>query len=89
MMVPPYQLAVPHIWRNSSSVPKAGSICVLIRSKCPSTLGVSSQPEMPPARLTGPVWIASMPISANAFHISGSAIALRKDSLERVINDSG
>ena len=89
MIVPPYQLAVPHIFRNSSSVPNAGSIWVLIRSKWPSTLGVYCQPEIPPARLTGPVWIASMPISANAFHISSSAIALRNDSSGRVISDSG
>src|SRR6478672_13755845 len=44
---------------------------------------------MPPARFTGPVWMASMPIAANAFHISSSAMALRKDSSGRVINESG
>ena len=55
MMVPPYQLAVAHICRNSSSVPNAGSIWVLIRSKWPSTLGVYCHPEIPPARFTGPV----------------------------------
>ena len=89
MIVPPYQSAVPHMLRNSSSVPNAGSICVLIRSKWPSTLGVCSQPEIPPARFTGPVWMASMPISANAFHMASSAMALRNDSLGRVISDSG
>ena len=68
MIVPPYQFAVAHISRNSSSVPNAGSIWVLIRSKWPSTLGVYSQPQMPPARLTGPVCTPSMPISANAVH---------------------
>ena len=62
---------------------------MLIRSKWPSTLGVYSHPEMPPARFTGPVWMASMPISAKAFHMSSSAIALRNDSSGRVINDSG
>ena len=89
MMVPPYQLAVPHIWRNSSSDPNAGSIWVLMRSKCPSTLGVSCQPEMPPARFTGPVCTAWIPISANAFHRAWSDIALRNDSSGRVISDSG
>jgi hypothetical protein len=44
---------------------------------------------MPPARLTGPVWTASIPISENAFHMSGSAIAFKKDSFGRVINDNG
>ncbi len=89
MMVPPYQPAVAHICRNSSSVPNAGSIWVPIRSKWPSTLGVYCQPAMPPARLTGPVWIASMPISANACHMSSLAMALRKDSSGRVISDNG
>ena len=58
--------------RNSSSVPNASSICVLIRSKCPSTLGVGSQPTMPPAFFTGPVWTPSMPIASNAPHSASS-----------------
>src|SRR5665647_2001026 len=39
MMVPLCSPATSHMVRNSASVPNAGSICVLIRSKCPSTLG--------------------------------------------------
>ena len=60
-----------------------------MRSKCPSTLGVSSQPEIPPARFTGPVWIASIPISAKALHMFSSAIAFKNDSSGRVMRDSG
>ena len=89
MTVPPCQVAIPHMARNSDSVPNSGSIWVLIRSKWPSTLGVSRQPEMPPARLTGPVCTASMPIVANASHSSSSPSAARNDSPGRVISEIG
>ena len=89
MIAPPYQVAMPHMARNSASVPKAGSISVLMRSKCPSTLGVGRQPTSPPARLTGPVCRALMPMVANAFHSSSSPSEARNDSPGRVISEIG
>ena len=89
MIAPCRRAALAHISRNSSSVPKAGSICMLIRSKWPSTLGVGFQPEMPPASFSGPVWTASMPTLANAVHSSWSPRAPRKDCPGAVICDSG
>ena len=65
---PRWLAATSHMVRNSSSVPNASSIEVLIRSKWPSTLGVGSQPRMPPAFFTGPVCTPSMPICSNADH---------------------
>jgi len=79
MIVPRRRAAFAHISRNSSSVPKAGSICMLMRSKWPSTLGVGSQPEIPPASLRGPVWTPSMPILANAAQSSSAPRAPMND----------
>ena len=89
MIVPPCSPATSHIVRKSSSVPNAESISVLIRSKWPSTLGVGCQPFRPPARLTGPVCSALMPISSNAFHRSPSASVPRKEWPGLVSIDSG
>ena len=75
--------------RNSSSVPNASSIWVLIRSKWPSTLGVESQPSMPPACLTGPVWTPSMPIASKAVHRSSSPSVPRNDVPRLVIIEMG
>jgi hypothetical protein len=58
-------------------------------SKWPSTLGVYRQPAIPPARLTGPVWTASIPMAAKAFQSSSSPRAARNDSPERVMNEIG
>ncbi len=89
MIVPPWAEATSHIVRKSASVPKALSISVLIRSKWPSTLGVGCHPEMPPARLTGPVWRALMPIRSKLAHRSGSARVPRKEWPGLVNNDRG
>ncbi|OJG03508.1 hypothetical protein BG618_05334 [Pseudonocardia autotrophica] len=89
MIVPPCQVAVAHIARNSSSVPKAGSSSLEMRSKWPSTLGVGCQPESPPAFFTGPVWTPSMPIVSNACHSSSLPSAARNDSPEAVISEIG
>src|SRR4051812_12186242 len=62
---------------------------VLMRSKCPSTLGVGRHPTSPPARLTGPVCRALMPMVANAFHSSSSPSEARNDSPGRVISEIG
>ena len=62
---------------------------MLIRSKCPSTLGVYSQPLIPPARFTGPMWTASTPICSNADHRPSSPSAERNDWPGAVISDSG
>ena len=51
MIVPSYSAAVAHSVRNSSSVPNAGSTCMLMRSKWPSIEGVSRRPLSPPAML--------------------------------------
>ena len=84
-----YASAVAHSARNSSSVPNAGSTSMLIRSKWPSTDGVSRQPCRPPAFFVGPVWTASIPIWRNASHSDGSAKPDRNDWSGRVTNDSG
>ena len=89
MIVPPYHVAMPHIARNSVSLPNAGSIWVLMRSKWPSTLGVYCHPDIPPARLTGPVWRASIPMVAKAFHSSSSPSAARNEPPGRVISEMG
>ena len=89
MTVPPIRAAVSLSARNSSSVPNSGSIAIEMRSKWPSTLGVGSQPLTPPASLTGPVWMASMPMVLNASHSSLEPIELRKDSPGLVMWDSG
>jgi hypothetical protein len=75
--------------RNSSSVPNASSNCVLIRSKWPSTLGVVSHPLMPPARFTGPVWIAVIPMAWNASQRSWSPIVPRKEWPALVMREIG
>ena len=62
---------------------------MLIRSKCPSMLGVGSQPLMPPAIFTGPVWTALIPICWNAAHRSSAPRADRNDWLRLVMNDNG
>ena len=62
---------------------------MLIRSKWPSIDGVGSQPEMPPASLTGPVWTASMPISSKAAQRSSDPSAPRNDCRGAVISESG
>src|SRR4029079_16654063 len=80
---------MPHIARNSASLPKAGSISVLMRSKCPSTLGVGRHPTSPPARLTGPVCTALIPMVAKAFHSSSSPSDARNDSPGRVLSEIG
>ncbi len=87
--VPSNSAAVAHSRRNSSSEPNSGSTSMLMRSKWPSTDGVSRRPLSPPACLTGPVWTPSMPISRNACHSAGSASADRNVSPLRVTNDSG
>jgi hypothetical protein len=89
MIVPPCPEAISHIVRKSSSVPKALSISVLIRSKWPSTLGVGCHPVSPPARLTGPVCRALMPIRSKLRHRSGSARVPRKELPGLVISESG
>ena len=89
MIVPPCSAATSHMLRNSSSVPNASSMWVLIRSKWPSTLGVSSQPSSPPAFLTGPVWTPSIPISAKASHRSGSPRVPRNELPGLVIMEMG
>ncbi len=58
-------------------MPNSGSMAMLIRSKWPSMLGVCSQPEMPPASLSGPVWMPSMPISWNASHSASEPMEAR------------
>ena len=75
--------------RNSSSVPNASSIWVLIRSKCPSTLGVGSQPNSPPAFFTGPVCTPSIPIASNAAHSASSPSVPRKEVPGLVIMEMG
>jgi hypothetical protein len=42
------------IWISSCSLPYSGSMSKLMRSKLPSTLGVSSRPRIPPDSLIGP-----------------------------------
>ena len=79
MMVPWCLAATSHMVRNSSSVPKAGSVVMEIRSKWPSMLGVGFQPSRPPASFTGPVWTASMPTSLKASHSASEPSAPRKD----------
>ena len=86
---PPWDAATSHIARNSSSVPNASSMWVLIRSKCPSTLGVASQPSIPPAFFTGPVCSPSMPISAKASQSAGSPKVPRNDVPGLVIMEIG
>ena len=87
--MPRWPAATSHMARNSSSVPNASSIWVLIRSKCPSTLGVESQPTIPPAFFTGPVCTPSMPISSNAAHRSSSPSVPRNDVPRLVIMEIG
>jgi hypothetical protein len=65
---PPWDAATAHSRRNSCSVPNWASIWVLIRSNWPSTVGVASQPERPPARFTGPVCTAEIPIASKVAH---------------------
>ncbi|SPZ42569.1 Uncharacterised protein [Rhodococcus wratislaviensis] len=78
MTMPSYADATTQSLRNSSSVPKAESICMLMRSKWPSTEGVARHPLMPPACFTGPVWTAVTPISEKACHRDSSPSELRK-----------
>ncbi len=75
--------------RNSSSVPNSGSIAMLIRSKWPSMLGVWSQPVMPPASFSGPVWRPSMPIFSNASHSSSDPSDARNVVPRPVMCDRG
>ena len=89
MTMPPCAAATSHRRRNSTSVPNTPSIWVLIRSKCPSTLGVASQPKTPPARFRGPVCTALMPIASNASHSSSSPKVLRKERPGLVIIEMG
>ena len=87
--MPRWPAATSHMVRNSSSVPNASSMWVLIRSKCPSTLGVDSQPTRPPAFFTGPVCTPSMPISSKAAHRSSSPSVPRNDVPGLVIMEIG
>ena len=75
--------------RNSSSVPNSSSNCVLIRSKWPSTLGVASQPLMPPAFFTGPVWMAVIPMDWKACQRSWSPMVPRKEWPALVMREIG
>ena len=89
MTVPSCAEATSHIARNSSSVPNCSSIWVLIRSKWPSTLGVVSQPDRPPAFFTGPVCSAVIPMRWKASHRSWSPSVPRKDEPGLVIIEMG
>ena len=61
------QVSSSHQATKSSSVPKAGSIEKLIRSKLPSIVGVCSRLRIPPANFMGPVCTPWMPIADSAF----------------------
>jgi hypothetical protein len=62
---------------------------VLMRSKCPSTLGVRSQPDNPPACLTGPVWTPSTPSAWKVVQSSSSPSVPRKEVPGLVIIEMG
>jgi hypothetical protein len=70
---------------NCASVPKAGSISLLMRSKLPSTVGVYSRPCRPPARFIGPVCMPPMPMSWKTRQSSGSPRLSSTDSPGPVI----
>ena len=55
MTTAPFWRARRTIDLYSSSVPKPGSISVLMRSKLPSMVGVYSRPRIAPERFMGPV----------------------------------
>ncbi len=87
--VPPKVAAALQSSRYSSAVPKTGSICVVMRSKCPSTVGVARQPRSPPADFTGPVWTASIPMWLKAFQRFSSPSVVRNEVPGALSNEIG
>ena len=93
MMSPMITAPFSPAWRTRAwycvSVPKAGSISLLMRSKLPSTVGVYSRPRMPPARFIGPVCMPPMPISRKTRQSPGSPRLSSTDSPGPVICEGG